>query len=125
MAEVYLMQGNKAKASEYFNQVMVLTNENSPLINWRYRALALAYLGNTASSVALAMKLLREAPENTYTKYTAIQVYALAGEWQSANYYLEQLLSQGMSPEWFNLPAFQLICAQPQTSQTVLNTMCL
>ncbi|WKD50413.1 serine/threonine-protein kinase [Microbulbifer spongiae] len=124
MAEVYLMQGNKAKANEYFNQVILLTNENSPLINWQHRALALAYLGNTASSVALAMKLLREAPENTYTKYTAVQVYALAGEWQSANYYLEQLLSQGMSPEWFNLPAFQLICAQPQTSQAVLNTVC-
>ncbi|MDP5209807.1 serine/threonine-protein kinase [Microbulbifer sp. 2205BS26-8] len=124
MAEVYLMQGNKAKANEYFNQVIVLTNENSSLNNWQHRALALAYLGNTASSVALAMKLLREVPEHTYTKYTAVQVYALAGEWQSANYYLEQLLSQGMSPEWFNLPAFQLICAQPQTSQAVLNTMC-
>ncbi|WP_299947740.1 serine/threonine-protein kinase [uncultured Microbulbifer sp.] len=124
VAEAYLMQGNTTKAHEYFNKVIELTEEASDLMARQYRAEALAYLGNTADSVALVMELLRESPEDTYIKHTATQVYALAGEWQSANYYLEQLLSQGMSAEWFTLPAFQRICIQPQVSHTVRNSVC-
>ena len=69
-------------------------------------------------------ELLREAPDNTYASYTAAQVYALAEEPRTASYHIENLLNQGMSTEWFNLPAFQQLCAQPQISEQVKNAIC-
>ncbi|WP_444940738.1 protein kinase domain-containing protein [Microbulbifer sp. ZKSA004] len=125
IAETYLMQGKQAKAHEYFNEILEVTAKSTDLRAKQYRAIALANLGETATSIALIMELLRESSSDTYIKHTATQVYAMAGEWQSANYYLEQLLSQGMSTEWFALPAFQKLCTQPQASQLVLNQACL
>ncbi|WP_444911538.1 protein kinase domain-containing protein [Microbulbifer sp. PAAF003] len=124
IAETYLMLGNRTKANEYFGKLLNVTSEKSDLRTKQYRAIALANLEQTAASVALVMELLRESPEDTYIRHTATQVYAMAGEWQSANYYLEQLLNKGMSTEWFALPAFQKLCAQPQTSKKVLQIVC-
>ncbi|WP_444907246.1 protein kinase domain-containing protein [Microbulbifer sp. SSSA008] len=124
IAETYLMLSDRSKAREIFTQIIRLTNDSSELRPKRYRAGAFAYLGKTSDSIALIMELLRKSPDDTYVKHTATQVYALAGEWQSASYYLEQLLEQKMSIEWFALPAFQQICNQPQVSQVVLEKLC-
>ncbi|WP_413663353.1 protein kinase [Microbulbifer sp. CNSA002] len=125
IAETYLMLGNQVEANEYYRKVLNLTAENSDLRTKQYRSIALAHLGKTAESIALVNELLQESSADTYVKHAAAQVYAMAEEWQSANYYLEQLLDQGLSAEWFSLPPFQKLCIQPQASQRVINLACL
>ncbi|MFS1522952.1 tetratricopeptide repeat protein [Microbulbifer sp. 2304DJ12-6] len=124
LAETHLMLSQPEVANEYFAQIIKLTHEASTLEAKHTRAGALAYIGETADSISLIKDLLRESPDYTYVKYTAVQVYALAGEWQSANYHLEQLTSQGMGAEWFTLPAFQLLCSQAQISKQILEVIC-
>ncbi|WP_444959360.1 protein kinase domain-containing protein [Microbulbifer sp. ZKSA002] len=124
VAETYLMLSDDNKAKEYFSKVVTITEGSTNLKAWRYRAEALAYLGKTSESIALIMKLIRQSPDDTYVKHTATQVYALAGEWQSANYYLEQLLEQKMGSNWYSLPSFQKMCNQPQVSQMVIEKLC-
>ncbi|GAB2887519.1 protein kinase [Microbulbifer echini] len=125
IAETYLMLSDFENAQSYFQRVISLTTESTIVKDRQFRAEALAYSGMTAASIALIKDLLRESPESTYVKHVAAQVYSLAEEWQSANYHLEDLINQGMSKEWFTLPAFQQLCLQPQTSQIVKDTICL
>nr|WP_237709707.1 serine/threonine-protein kinase [Microbulbifer agarilyticus] len=124
MAETYLMLGDEQQAKDIFNKLLELTKNKENLESKLYRALTLAYLNKTPESISLTLSLLREAPEDTDIRYNAAQIYALANEWSSANHYIEQLLAQGMSAEWFNLPAFQQLCAQPQVSEQVKNAIC-
>ncbi|WP_444918208.1 protein kinase domain-containing protein [Microbulbifer sp. JMSA003] len=124
IAETYLMLSNKAQMEKYFSKTLELTSQAETLRDRRYQAQALAYLGETAKSISLIKDLLHEAPDSTYIKHTAAQIYALAQEWQSANYHTEELINQGMSAEWFTLPAFQELCSQPQASQAVKETIC-
>ncbi|WP_444934198.1 protein kinase domain-containing protein [Microbulbifer sp. JTAC008] len=124
VAETYLMLEQQSEANVYFSKILKITGHSSDLRSKQYRAISLAHLGKTAASIALVNELLQEASEDTYIKHSATQIYAMAGEWQSANYYLEQLLNQGMSADWFALPPFQKLCAQPQASQKVLDQAC-
>ncbi|WP_334078638.1 protein kinase domain-containing protein [Microbulbifer sp. M83] len=124
IAETHLMLNNADSAKASFMQLLQLTERKDDLESRMYQAIAQANLNQTSSSIALTMNLLREAPEDTDIKYNAVQVYSLAGEWRSANYYMEQLLEQGMSAEWFNLPAFQQLCTQPETSEEVSSAIC-
>jgi len=124
MAETLMILGQREEAREKFTQVLQLTKEKEDLDSKEFSALAYANLGETQKSISLAHGLLKDAPEDTYAKYASAQVYALTKEWASANYYVEDLLNQGMSAEWFNLPAFQQLCTQPQTSDKVKTAIC-
>ncbi|WP_299579721.1 serine/threonine-protein kinase [uncultured Microbulbifer sp.] len=124
LAETYLVLQNKAKASEYFSKIIDLTTESQDILARRYRAEALAYTGKTSASISLIKELLRDAPDSTNIMRSAALVYTLAEEWQSASYHLEQLIEQGLSPEWFSLPVFKRLCTQPQTAEAVVETIC-
>ncbi|MBB5211004.1 serine/threonine-protein kinase [Microbulbifer hydrolyticus] len=124
VAETYLMLDNNGTAQHTFNKILHLTEEQEDLESARYRAVALANMNHSSEAIPLILELLKKAPEDTDIKYNAAQIYALAGERSSANYYIEQLLVQGMSAEWFNLPAFQQLCPQPQISEQVRNAIC-
>ncbi|WP_226642613.1 serine/threonine-protein kinase [Microbulbifer variabilis] len=124
IAEVSLMLSNKTQSNKYFIKVLALTDTESDRVSKRYKAQALAYLGETAKSINLITDLLRETPDDTFIQYTAAQVYALAGELQSASYHLERLLAQGMGAEWFILPPFQSLCNEPQASNRVKDAIC-
>ncbi|WP_444928242.1 protein kinase domain-containing protein [Microbulbifer sp. TRSA002] len=125
IAVTYLSLGNKEKAHEYFMQALSITEGLTSLKARQTRAESLAYTGQIAKAIFLITELLRDSPEDTYVRYTAAQVYALASEWQSASYYTELLIDQGMSTEWFQMPAFNLLCTHSQTSQKILSTVCL
>ncbi|WP_078083544.1 serine/threonine-protein kinase [Microbulbifer mangrovi] len=124
LAETYLMLDNNDKAQENFNQLLTITQGRDDLESRLYQAIALAYLGKASDSISLIHTLVRESPDDVDVNYNAAQIYALAGEWSSANHYMEQLLKQGMGPEWFSLPAFQKLCAQPQVSIKVKSSIC-
>ncbi|WP_444924160.1 protein kinase domain-containing protein [Microbulbifer sp. DLAB2-AF] len=125
IAETHLMLSNEESAREHFLKVLELTSEATDLGTKKFRSLALGYLGETASSIGLIKELLRESPDSTYIKYYAAQVYALAGEWQSANYHIEQLLTQGMDAKWFNLPSLKQLCTQSNGPEKTLMAICL
>ncbi|WHI51879.1 protein kinase [Microbulbifer sp. MLAF003] len=122
VAETYLMLNDRKNAENNFDQVLQLTLNSTELRARRWRAEALANLGKTSDAIALIKELLRESPDDTYVKYSAAQVYALAGEWQSAGYHLNELLALGMSKEWFSLHAFKELCSQ---SQEFKDSICL
>ncbi|GAB2508821.1 protein kinase domain-containing protein [Microbulbifer agarilyticus] len=124
IAAINLALGKQEAAKANFLKLLELTKHKNDLIERQYHALALANLERTADAIPLTHELLQEASDDTYVKYTAAQVYALTQEWTSANYYVEQLLEQGMSAAWFNLPAFQRLCAQPRVSQKVVKAIC-
>ncbi|MCQ3828952.1 protein kinase [Microbulbifer elongatus] len=124
MSAIYLAQGKNKDAENSFLQILQLTENEEGLIDRQYYALALANLNRTSEAISIAHKLLQTAPDDTYVKYTAAQVYALGEEWGSANYFVEQLLDQGMSTEWFNLHVFQKLCTQTQVSDSVKAAIC-
>ncbi|MCA0892804.1 serine/threonine-protein kinase [Microbulbifer agarilyticus] len=122
--EAYEILGDQENAHKNFIKVLKLTEETEDLRALQYRALALANLDRIPSAIPLVHRLTRESSKDTFIKYTAAQVYSLADEKQSANYYIEQLLQQGMSTEWFKLPVFQQLCAQPEVSEKVKLSIC-
>lgn len=124
IAETYLLLSDSKQAEKYYQKVLEATERPTDLREKRIRAEALAHIGHIPKAIALIKELIRESPDDTYVKYTAAQVYALAGEWQSANYHVEQLLDQGMSAEWFALKPFQLLCTQSKSNSTRLEIIC-
>jgi len=124
IAATYLMLEEIGLAKAEYQKILNLTRDKEDLESKLYRSIALANLERTPESIALVHELLKTAPDDTDVKYSAGQVYALSGEWNSANYYIKQLLEQGMSAEWFNLLAFQRLCTQPQISSEVKTAIC-
>lgn len=124
IAEVYLINGDEQKAREYFLRIEQLTLGKTGIRDRIYRSLALAYLGHASESITLAHQLNRESPHNTDVKYYSAQIYALAGEARSASIYIEQLLDQNMSADWFSLPAFRQLCTQVDTTKKVADALC-
>ncbi|MGL6159057.1 protein kinase domain-containing protein [Microbulbifer sp.] len=124
IAEVYLAQKDNQKVLTYFQQIEQLSANKDSAEASRYHALSLAYQGKTSKAIALTHKLNKAFPNDTNVKYVASQIYALAGEYSSSSYYIEQLLDQGMSTDWFSLPVFHQVCAQPGTSKRVKESLC-
>ncbi|WP_444882771.1 protein kinase domain-containing protein [Microbulbifer sp. PSTR4-B] len=124
VAETHIMLSNSSSASKNFEKIVELSAQSTDLRSRRYRAVALANLGQIPASIALIKDLLRDSPDDTYVKYSAAQVYALAGEWQSATYHLEQLFEQGMGAEWFVLPIFQQLCTVSQAPKALQKKIC-
>lgn len=124
LAATYLMLGNPDLAGKEFERILGKTQNYDTPEKARLRAIALANLGQNSEAIDLTHEILKNSPEDTYIQYSAAQVYALSDEWRSANYYVKQLLKQGMSAEWFNLPAFQRLCTQPQVSVEVKTAIC-
>ncbi|WP_444937189.1 protein kinase domain-containing protein [Microbulbifer sp. JMSA004] len=128
VAETHQMLGNNQLAINGYEKILQITsnieNEGLNTQKYRFRAIALANLNRHAESIVILNKLLKLNQDETDIKYSAALIYALSEEWRSANYYIEELIEQGMGAEWFALPAFQKLCTQPQTSQKVLQTIC-
>ncbi|AWF82717.1 hypothetical protein BTJ40_18925 [Microbulbifer sp. A4B17] len=124
VAECYIMLSDRETAKKYFSKVIDLTETNTDITSRRYRAQALANVGRIAESIALIKELIHISPESTYINKTAANIYALAEEWQSANYHLEELLNQGMSINFLFLPEYQTLCTQPHVSKGVQKAIC-
>ena len=124
IAELYVMENNVSEYQKYYRQLLSLTNDSTTIEARTYHLLALAYLDRTSEAISLAHKLNQDAPDDTYVKHAAAQIYALAGEYRSSSYYVEQLLDQGMGADWFSLPAFQQLCTHPGTSEKVTHALC-
>ncbi|TLM74410.1 protein kinase domain-containing protein [Microbulbifer harenosus] len=124
IAETYLMAGDQKSARQYYQRLIALTEGSDDLEARQFRALGLANLDRETEAINLVNTMLRQAPDDTYVIHVAAQVFALTGEFYSAGYQIEQLIRQGMSVEWFNLPVFHQLCAQPQVSDEVKSTIC-
>lgn len=124
ITDVYLMLGEEQIAEKYFYKLEKLTAGKQDLDARRHHARSIAYLGNVSNAIAEAHQLNREFPHDTDVKYISAQIYALAGEYRSANYYVEQLLEQGMGADWFSLPVFHQLCTQPEASIKVTESLC-
>ncbi|WP_295803325.1 serine/threonine-protein kinase [uncultured Microbulbifer sp.] len=124
IAEIYLIREEERGYKKYYRKILTATSGSSKILERTYHLLALAYLGQVNEAIPLAHKLNQDAPDDTYVKHAAAQIYALAGEYQSANYFIEQLLDQGMSAEWFALPIFHQLCTQPKISKRVSKILC-
>ncbi|BBM01896.1 serine/threonine-protein kinase [Microbulbifer sp. GL-2] len=129
IAEAFLMLDRPELAKAEYAKIVQLTSSNqdteSAANALRVRAIALANLGQQSEAIALITKLLLSSPDDTDIKYSAALIYTLSGEWRSANYYIEELLHQDMSTEWFVLPVFKTLCTQPQASEEVVAGICL
>ena len=112
ISEIHLMLGNEKEARETFQRIKFLTEGRTDLKSRRFNAISQANLGEFSKAVSITHKLLQENPGDINMKYAAAQIYALAGEVSSASYYIEELLKQGMSADWFQLPAHQQLCTQ-------------
>lgn len=124
IAEVYLILGQESEYRKYYQKILEATSGSSKILERTYHLLALAYLGKVTEAIPLTHKLNRDAPDDTYVKHASAQIYALAGEYQSANYFIEQLLDQGMDPDWFTLPIFTQLCTHHTTSQKISKRLC-
>ncbi|WP_051687164.1 serine/threonine-protein kinase [Microbulbifer sp. HZ11] len=124
LAEVKLALGDQKEAMKIFTKVIEITNGTSNQELRRYRALAHANVGNIEEAISIITDLVRVAPDDTYHKHAASQIYALAQEWRSASVYVAELLAQGMSTAWFKLPAHQQLCTQPLASTPVKSAIC-
>ncbi|MBY6190308.1 protein kinase [Microbulbifer agarilyticus] len=124
IGEAQLALGKITAAQESFSSVLEYTENESGLESILSRAVALANLKQHPEAIRLTLEAIRLSPSDTDVKYTAAHVYALSGQSVSAGLYMQELLNQGMSTEWFSLPAFQQLCAQPQVSDQVRTAIC-
>ncbi|MBY6210315.1 protein kinase [Microbulbifer agarilyticus] len=125
IAETLIMLNRIDDAKEVYNDLYIATQDSTDLESLIYKALSLANLGRNSEALAIIHTLIVEAPEDTYIKYAASQVYSLAGEFRSADLFAQQLVNQGMGADWFQLPAFQSLCSQESTSEKVKDTFCI
>ncbi|WP_237055524.1 serine/threonine-protein kinase [Microbulbifer sediminum] len=124
IAEIYLITGKSEKALESFKRLQSITSKQDSPTSKRYYALSTAYLGEKSRSIELAHKLINKYPDDPNIKFTAAQIYLLADEYRSANYFVETLLKNGMGPKFFILPVFKKLCGLPETSKIVNEQLC-
>lgn len=124
IAEIYTITNNRALQQKYYKKILELTEKKTGIESKMYRALSLAYLGKISEAITLIHRLNQEFPKDTSVKYASAQIYILGNEYRSAAVYINQLLEQGMSADWFSLPIFQQICTQTETPLTVTDKIC-
>ncbi|MCX2835021.1 serine/threonine-protein kinase [Microbulbifer thermotolerans] len=124
IAEIYTITNNKELQKNQYEKILQLTEGSSNIEAKIYRALSIAYLGNISDAITLIYKLNREYPEDTNVKYVSAQIYLLAREYRSASVYIDQLLDQGMSADWFSLPTFAQLCTQKETPRKITDKIC-
>ena len=124
LAATYIMLGDVESSKRQHLKLLELTEKKANNEEKRYRAIALANLGRKSEAIALTHEVIEASPEDTYALHSASQVYALSKEWASANYYIEKLIQRGMDANWFNLPAFNELCVQPQVTEVVKSFIC-
>jgi tetratricopeptide (TPR) repeat protein len=91
----------------------VIQLESGQLEDWSSQvntAEAYAQLGNIEAALAALHRSLRLAPDNAEVLFNAALVYSLAGQWPVALSYIQQSLSQGISPVWYRLAWFDGLC---------------
>ncbi|GMG87039.1 serine/threonine-protein kinase [Biformimicrobium ophioploci] len=124
LAEAYIMVGEKEKALETFTHIKDKTSGKQDLEERIYHATSLAYLGDVSEASAKILALLKEQPEDTYVKYFATQIFSLAEDYQSAAFYLQELLEQGMDYRFFYLPAYRQVCAHTGATRPGISKVC-
>jgi hypothetical protein len=72
----------------------------------------------------VAEEVLKKAPEDVEVLHQAAQLYTLLGERLTALYYIERALKKGRRREWFMIPEFNSLKADPEF-QRLLNTQAI
>ena len=112
LADLNLLLGNETEAKEQYERVVVLSQQESHLINRLILAQAFAHLSQAEQAIALINDAKKQSPNNLEVLYSAALVYAVVGELHSANVHIKEALKLGLGITWFNLPWFQNLCRE-------------
>ena len=117
-------QGNSAEAMALYRALEKDCTAAPSPTDTRTRmfcAKCLARLGQRAEAARLTEEALKQVPEDVQTLHQAAQVYALIGERRPALFYIERALKEGLRREWFMMPEFRSLAADPEL-QELLDT---
>ena len=110
---------NRESASTRYREVIEQTLSDPDPSHWQMltvRAQAQARLGEHRPAVASVQEALLQAPENSQVAYEAALVYALIGEWTSAQVHAKRALELGYGARWFSFPWFEGLREDPELS---------
>jgi len=106
------LQGKVNQAAMYYQQVIEESNSrNNDWVAQRNLSEAHVQLGNIDMSLQALHRSLRLAGDNAEVLFNAALVYSLAKQWPVALSYIEQSLSQNLSPIWYRLAWFDDLCS--------------
>ena len=118
LADSFSLLGELETAQQTYAKLISIIL-HSELQTWEhYNILAQAYaqLGMTKESIEALLSGIRLAPDNSNLSYSGALVYALAGEFTSAEIYAEKAKNAGFGMHWFKLPWFSSTCILPEVS---------
>ena len=106
------LQGKVNQAAMHYQQVIEESNNrNNDWVAQRNLSEAHVQLGNIDMALQALHRSLRLAGDNAEVLFNAALVYSLAKQWPVALSYIEQSLSQNLSPIWYRLAWFDNLCS--------------
>lgn len=105
------LQGKITQAAMHYQQVIEKSNNSdNDWVVQRNLSEAHVQLGNIDMALQTLHRSLRLAGDNAEVLFNAALVYSLAKQWPVALSYIEQSLSQNLSPIWYQLAWFDDLC---------------
>jgi len=114
MADCLELLGEEGRAAELYGKALDLAapmEEISPATAWTIRAQALAHLGRGREAMTALQELIRRAPDDPETYFTAALVHTIVGDRTSAVVSAQKAVELGLSPRWLALPYFRPLAA--------------
>jgi len=114
-ADTLWVQNKRTQAAEEYKTVIELNKDKLETVSALLQN-AQAYVRLEQNRPALeALQVAKQkAPENLDVYFTAAAVHTSLKDTQSALYFVELAIEQGMGVRWFDLPRFDPLCSEPE-----------
>ncbi|XOV80991.1 MAG: protein kinase [Aestuariibacter sp.] len=113
LADLLHFSGDVARAQELYSDVLAIQVEQNDTDALLLKAQALVHLGQHQEAIAAINQAEKNAADNIEVLYTAALIYTQVGELVSAAVHVQDAMSQGIGPLWFNIPWFTPMCSTP------------
>ena len=110
IADGYKLNGQEKPAEGYYRKVISKTKKPQNVSDFVHRAQAFAQIGDFINAIRTVNTAKTSFPNDANLKYATALVYALSNNQTAAMVAVEDALSLGTGPVWFNLPWFESLC---------------
>jgi serine/threonine protein kinase/tetratricopeptide (TPR) repeat protein len=116
LADCLTLAGRGKEARTLYSEIAATGDRLATPGNWQLltvKAQALAHLGAAEKAVEAIQQALRLTPDNAQLAYEAAVVYAVIGDRGSALFHAKKAATLGVDSNWFALPFFDPLRADP------------
>lgn len=121
LADAEQLAGNEARARELYATLTKRLESGDLSVDPSAAAQAYAQLGEYKAALAVLKRTRTEWENSLSYAFSSTLVYALAGQSLTAIVEMERALDNGLSPIWFDLPWFDVLCSDPGFEPALAN----